>query len=204
MNRTYWCHECDKGYDSRFSHRCQAICQMCLRRDCPRDEDNVILCAECNRNFLGQNCFAHHKNDVGMLAICSVISRCEHCACTVSSRRRHPDNPHQCGESFCKLCNLYSLPGHHQCYIQKKIFNRKDQKSHRNAKFLYFDFETFVDTSMKLVPNLAVISDDAGNETIFPAEGCPLGKDISDEICEFIFSDEHKGHFIIAHNFRVS
>ena len=58
--------------------------------------------------------------------------------------------------------------------------------------------------NMKLVSNLAVVSDDSGNETIFLSEDCPLGRDVSDELCEFIFSDQHKGHFVIAHNFRVS
>ena len=139
-----------------------------------------------------------------MQAICSVISRCVQCSCTVSLRQRHPDNEHQCGESFCKLCNIYSLPGQHHCYIQKKVFDKKDKKKHQDAKFLYFDFETYVDENMKLVPNLAVVSDDDGNETIFPSGNCPLGRDISDELCEFIFSDQHKGHYVIAHNFRVS
>ena len=49
------------------------------------------------------------------------------------------------------------------------------------------------------MPNSAVVSDDAGNETIFPAEDCPLGRDISDEQCEFIFADEHKGQYVNAH-----
>ena len=204
MNRSYWCHQCDKGYDSRFNHRCQAICQSCLRHECPKDQADIILCDDCNREFARRNCFDHHKNNIGMLAICTVISRCPHCACTVSLKKRNPDNPHQCGESFCKLCGIYSLPGQHKCYIQKKVFGNKDKKQHRNAKFLYFDFETFVDVNMKLVSNLAVISDDAGHETVSPADDRPLGKDISEELCEFIFFDDHKDHYVIAHNFRVS
>ena len=58
--------------------------------------------------------------------------------------------------------------------------------------------------NMKSVPNLAVVSDDSGNETIFLSEDCPFGRDVFDKLCEFIFSDQRKGHFVIAHDFRVS
>ena len=83
-------------------------------------------------------------------------------------------------------------------------FTDKDQKRHEDARFLYFDFETYVDKETgHLIPNMAVIQDDSGEETVFPAEDEPFGRDISDDLCRYIFQDKHKGFYVLAHNFRV-
>ena len=40
--------------------------------------------------------------------------------------------------------------------MKPKKFTEKEQEQYRNAKFLYFDFETWVDENLQLRPNLAV------------------------------------------------
>ena len=52
---------------------------------------------------------------------------------------------------------------------------------------------------MKLMLISAIGNDDAANEIIFPAEDSPLGRDVSDELCEFILADEHEGYYVITH-----
>ncbi|XP_055341431.1 uncharacterized protein LOC129590302 [Paramacrobiotus metropolitanus] len=71
-----------------------------------------------------------------------------------------------------------------------------------DAKFLFFDFETYVADDGQLHPNLAVVQNDEGEEWIFPEETEPLG-DITEQLCRFLFSDDHRDHYIIAHNFKA-
>ena len=48
-----------------------------------------------------------------------------------------------------------------------------------------------------------VVQDDEGEETIFPSEDEPLGRNITDDLCNFLFQEKHKNHYVIAHNLRV-
>ena len=48
-----------------------------------------------------------------------------------------------------------------------------------------------------------MVQDDDGEETIFPSEDEPLGRNITDDLCNFFFQEKHKNHYIIAHNLRV-
>ena len=162
FENSYWCHHCDKGYDHRTRHRCEHRCNMCLRQDCERDTDHLIECSDCLRTFNGQACFDSHKASAGAVpqhnrkSICSMIHRCKDCGCTVSYENRRQDNPHRCGETFCKNCYCFVLPDIHKCWMKPKSFSEKDLRDHQNAKFLYFDFETWVDENFQLIPNLAV------------------------------------------------
>lgn len=56
----------------------------------------------------------------------------------------------------------------------------------------------------ELVPDLAVIQDMTGAEHLFPQENVLLGSDITKELCIFLFNPDHKGYYVIAHNFGVS
>ncbi|XP_055339248.1 uncharacterized protein LOC129588868 isoform X2 [Paramacrobiotus metropolitanus] len=47
-----------------------------------------------------------------------------------------------------------------------------------------------------------VMQNDDGEEWIFPRENEPLC-DITDQLCRFLFSDDHRDHYIIAHNFQA-
>ena len=52
-------------------------------------------------------------------------------------------------------------------------------------------------------PLFKVVQDDSGEEWIFPQHGERMGADVSDKLCEFLFSENHRGMFIVAHNLRV-
>jgi len=80
-------------------------------------------------------------------------------------------------------------------------FSAEKLASHSNARFMFFDYETFVSPTGELVPNLAVVQYDDGTEFRFPADGV-IGPDVTDELCQFLFRLEHKDFFVIAHNFQ--
>ena len=48
-----------------------------------------------------------------------------------------------------------TLPDH-KCYMEPLQFSAEEAEKHRNAKFIFFDFETYVAENKELVPNLAV------------------------------------------------
>ena len=167
FERGYFCFKCRKGYNNQQRHRCDAKCSMCLRVDCPRDDDQKITCDECHREFLGDDCFQHHLSvpNSGAVkfrsSICSKLYRCQICLCTVSNIEREASNPHTCGETFCKHCHVHVIPEEHQCFIKPVILKAKQLEEYHTARFLYFDLETYVNAEGVLVANYAVISFDS-------------------------------------------
>ncbi|XP_055356787.1 uncharacterized protein LOC129601886 [Paramacrobiotus metropolitanus] len=53
-----------------------------------------------------------------------------------------------------------------------------------------------------LVPNLAVVQNDEGVEWIFPDSASDIGQDVTDDLCAFLFQEDHHGYYVIAHNFK--
>ena len=88
--------------------------------------------------------------------------------------------------------------------MKKMRFSNKDKKRHKNARFLFFDFGTYVSDSGIVVQNMAVIQDDKGEEEVFPGEDEPFSRNITDNLCNYIFQPKHKGYYVIAHNLRAS
>ncbi|XP_055337792.1 uncharacterized protein LOC129587874 [Paramacrobiotus metropolitanus] len=124
------------------------------------------------------------------------------CRCIYSNARRKPDNPHRCGETKCKTCGVFDLPADHRCYMRPKPFTLDRKTKCSASKFLYFDFETYVSSSGDLVPNLAVVQNDEGVEWIFPDSVSDIGQDVTDDLCAFLFQENHHGYYVIAHNFK--
>ena len=69
LNRSYYCHHCEKGYNSETSedHNCRGQnCSACKRtnKTCPNFATYTtpeVYCSVCNRFFYGQNCFDAHN-----------------------------------------------------------------------------------------------------------------------------------------------
>ncbi|XP_055336280.1 uncharacterized protein LOC129586839 [Paramacrobiotus metropolitanus] len=208
FNRGYWCFGCNKGYNDRRNHRCTGQCNQCLRSNCSMDTSNVLACGDCSRKFNGQSCFDHHK--LGPSAdklfhnrrsICSTVKLCLLCGSIYSLLKRKPGAVHRCGEIFCKTCREHVV-GDHRCYMKPHKLGPFQKMQYADAQFLFFDFETYVADDGRLYPNLAVVQNDEGEEWIFPPEGEPLS-DITDSLCRFLFSEDHRDHIVIAHNFKA-
>ena len=182
FGRSYFCMKCRKGYDNRTEHRCEAMCVMCLRADCLKDEENKITCDVCHRVFLGADCFDHHRTKPARgpssrASICSQVYRCQDCLCTVSNLNRDASNPHMCGETSCKHCRLHVIPEEHHCFMKPVIITAKDLQKYDKTRFAYFDLETYVNEHGVLVANYAVsvlsellvlsISDISSSKTFF-------------------------------------
>ena len=122
----------------------------------------VRKCDTCNRSFAGHSCSDANKERTGSgrlatrRSLCTIVHRCRQCSRTVSSAARQPDNPHRCGESFCENCSRFDLLSQHKCWMLLEKFSPEDKTKHGDVKFLYFDFETWVNQEQRLVPNLVV------------------------------------------------
>ena len=87
--------------------------------------------------------------------------------------------------------------------MEPLAISAEDLEKSKNAKLLFFDFETYVNDSGKLIPNLAVVQDESGNEWVFPEHEDLLGTDVTEMLCEFLFQAKHQGYYVLAHNFKV-
>jgi len=72
----------------------------------------------------------------------------------------------------------------------------------RHARFLYFDLETFT-LNGKFVANYACIQDDEEEQHTFPPTAEEIGaRDVTADLCGFIFQEKHAGYIVIAHNLK--
>lgn len=120
LNRSYYCHHCEKSYNQETSekHNCRGQnCSDCKRSKgaCPNFATFVspqVYCHDCNRKFYGQNCFDAHKH--GKKSVCSQFKKCPECCQTF---KVVPKKKHQCFYAYCRNCKQ-TVHIHHRCFIQ--------------------------------------------------------------------------------------
>ena len=80
LNRSYFCHRCQKPYDRTSSHICSDMCRSCRGFGCEYEGDGIV-CNECDRLFKNQACYDHHKEPIngGGRSVCDVIRKCQKC-----------------------------------------------------------------------------------------------------------------------------
>ena len=192
LNRSYFCHRCHKAYDHTVDHLCPAMCGSCRAFGCVL-EGEWIVCNECDRLFKNQACYHYHKNepiDGGGRTVCEVIRKCEKCGKVMDARQIK--NGHICGKK-CRTCGLIlnQEDTDHKCYIQQL---EQEEDSNYN-QLLFFDFEATQEHGTHC-PNLCVVHDEEKEVALFQ------GKDTVKNFCEWLFTPEHKGCIVVAHNFQ--
>ncbi len=148
LNRSYFCYNCRKAYDSTVDHLCKAMCKMCRALDCPFVEPQE--CADCGRVFRSQACYDRHKEPLGAgQSVCQQVKRCTECGTSVIVRNM----PHHiCGKAKCKTCKEFVAnkdKDTHLCYIKRPEERdyeedcdeeeRKDKKEYE--QLMFFDYE---------------------------------------------------------------
>ena len=107
LNRSYYCHHCEKGYSNETgkNHNCRGQnCISCRRTNgtCPNFATYVtaeVYCDQCNRKFYGQNCYDAHKR--GANSVCSRFKKCHECCQTC---KFNPKKKHRCYHALCRNC----------------------------------------------------------------------------------------------------
>ena len=192
LNRSYFCHRCHKPYDHTTDHLCFGCCRSCGGFDCVLQGDG-IRCNECDRMFKNQVCYDRHKEQIngGGRIGCQVIRKCPQCGKAMDVRKIR-DGGHICGKK-CPTCKVIIKPGDtdHLCYIQQQEQNEESSYNH----LLFFDFEATQEHGIHH-PNLCVVYDEEKEVALFQ------GQDTVKEFCHWLFTPQHKGCIVIAHNFQ--
>jgi len=115
FGRSYYCDECNVGYNNIGEHRCTATCPCCYATP-PCKVDESKLCKDCCRYFRNGTCFENHKlikkqtihieteEKSNAVSICDRIRRCK--KCNKHLFRAHKKK-HQCGYFDCRTCKKY-------------------------------------------------------------------------------------------------
>ena len=123
LNRIYYCHHCEKGYNQETSENHNCLGQngsSCKRTNgsCPNFATYVtpeVYCDQCNQKFYGQNCYDAHKR--GANSVCSRFKKCHEC-CQVYKFR--PKKKHHCYHALCRNCKEVTHVNH-RCFIQPLV-----------------------------------------------------------------------------------
>ena len=192
LGRWYFCFRCYKAYDHTTDHLCKNMCRSCRGFDCVWENDGIV-CRECKRLFKSQSCYNRHKNEPvngGGRTVCQVIRVCEKCDKSVDIRCMN--NGHICGRK-CRTCGVVITreDTDHKCYIQP--VEQEEDSSYNHM--LFFDFEATQEHGTHC-PNLCVVHDEEKEVALFQ------GKDTVKDFCQWLFTPQHKGCIVVAHNFQ--
>ena len=193
LSRSYFCQRCHKAYSATTDHICTSMCNLCRGFGCDY-EGNGIACNECDRTFKNQACYDRHKNEPmngGGRTVCEVIRKCDKCKKAMDVRKLDPKN-HICGKK-CETCGLILTQEDtdHKCYI--KQLEQEEDSSYNHL--LFFDFEATQEHGTHC-PNLCVVHDEEREVALFQ------GKDTVKNFCQWLFTNQHKGCIVVAHNFQ--
>ena len=171
-----------------------------------------------------QQCYDQHKEPRGETRfVCQNWIKCTQCKKAVRRCYAAPEN-HDYGKKKCGICGKFVKLEGHYCFIQPEIKKRKRKRSeeeegeesgglfdtecredHREdddepveetlTDLLFVDFECRQENGTH-EPNLCIVQNEAGEEWIF--QGDTTQKDF----CEWLFTDDHIGCTVMAHNFQ--
>ena len=166
INKSYWCPECDRGYDHKDAahHPCEGTtCRACNRNQpnpCPdydKFQQPTTICNQCNLPFYGPQCLAFHRSS----KTCGKQKKCLDCRAVYTVDRKHP---HRCGWEECYSCH-YDVPiATHKCTIQPPFTPPPPQQRDANGastsdtvpppKLMYADIECLLTPDRGFIPNL--------------------------------------------------
>ena len=104
-----------------------------------------------------------------MPSMCEQHYECPDCGILLKLDKRNPDD-HECGETFCNICNEYYMEDTHYCYM------RSMKPEIQSDKFIFYDFECRQDNDKGIhIPNFVVaqsICDMCESNPISPDAKC--------------------------------
>ena len=167
VNRSYYCLDCERGFNSDDStnHFCQGHrCSACGRFECQdyvRGTRPTDYCTLCHCKFYGAYCKRHHV----VTKQCQSVKTCLKCQAqyTVVPKRRH-----KCGYAKCSVCHEWVSINDHKCYIQP-VAEEEERGTEEPTEepegggrmvappppmFIYADFEAMQNAEGVFVANL--------------------------------------------------
>lgn len=135
-----YCILCNKSYVKDKNHKCSQKRYKCMQKP-PYDQRIAKLkCLTCNRAFFGNDCHTNHmrpKSFDKRNTVREGLKITPRCSKTIRMKDNGKVSHHQCGFSFCNICNDF-LPVDRVCYAQPF---KADKERKSNVLFLFYDFE---------------------------------------------------------------
>ena len=148
MCTPYFCNDCGKGFKTTTQHSCRKWCNICA---CEYEKKEVKVCEYCNRKCRSVECYKAHREtkilDRGprkgseTTSLCEKFWQCPKCGITLQKLHRSPEQ-HVCGELYCNICHEYFLNEVHKCFMRAQ-YSEKEV-----SKFIFYDFECYVQNNI--------------------------------------------------------
>ena len=220
-NRSYWCHECKKGYNYRKDHQCENTCKVCHAGNCQTSDeiDTWTYCDDCNMHFKSPRCYQNHKADDSAIkkfgTICNQIYKCKQCQRVVNKKFLVKGEEHDCTGLWCRVCRG-NFPMGHKCYIKPVKVKENDEEKTKDEKpscYIFFDVEAQQETGIH-TPNLCVaqkVCETCAERPVEdPCDFCGEDKQVifegakcMEEFCLWLLKNErHKRARCFAHNMK--
>ena len=176
LGKSYYCEECDKGFDCKRQHSCATWCAICGRAQCAK-ESTKIICRHCHATCRSLTCLKVHQsrqNKGKNPSLCSQMMFCPDCHVLLkrSSQGGRPLEKHLCGEIFCRNCQVYYTGRDHQCFMR----SQSAADDGKWKRFLFYDFESIQsEETGEHIPNLVVvhsICDQCNDTLVTPMSKC--------------------------------
>ncbi|CAO4385894.1 unnamed protein product [Caenorhabditis nigoni] len=224
LKAKYYCGLCNaKGTDATSHYNCPLRHRLCGVKGCSESvSDQPRKCETCTVTFPSTTCYENHKRKgpKGGKSRCDYTKACKKCD-TVYYLNKNKE-AHKCGEKWCYRCNC-KMTEQHKCVMPT---SRKNEKN-LTWKRIYYDIESRADeTTGQQIPVLFValrccarcVSNTPKEMESIENDICnncaPDGRlkiiecisqenrnvNVSHELTDWIFSDDHKGRVVVAHN----
>lgn len=182
--KSKFCKMCKRGYANN-RHKCIKKCRACKSPDCEGAEASGwsafnMKCNLCRCSYFDEKCYQKHKRKQ-----CKTYTLCEDCKFLYES-----EEIHVCNHRKCSNCGeLVSLDEEHNCYHQP--LKKKDLPK-PTEKYIYYDYETFLDEKNQHV-TVAIVAMKHDSEEVFKFH-------TTSEFVTWLLVKDHKGYTCIAHN----
>ena len=202
MNRSYYCVDCERGFNTNDSSACgRCDCQDYVRGTQPTD-----YCTLCHCKFYGAYCKRHHV----VTKQCQSVKTCLKCQAqyTVVPERRH-----KCGHTKCPVCQQWVSIQDHKCYIQPVVEDEEPEPTEEGGGcmvapppplFVYAHFGVMQNADGVFVPNLLCYSS-SEEATIHVLDGddCALQflRDL-DDLVDVPDRDQEREILVVFHNLK--
>ena len=180
MARGYVCKACGKWCRRDVKHTCDQTCSCCMASPPCVATGIRIPCADSDRYFRSQTCFANHRRRIGnRKSVCEHKRQCWTCGELVVSGK-----PHEYGKRYCDVCSANREVGH-LCYMRplNNVLTLSD-----GVLYVFYGFEItqhtrYSETSKVHVPNLVCIQQFCSRCEDFDdservCESCGIGKHV--------------------------
>jgi hypothetical protein len=138
MAKRFVCTGCGKVCRRDIMHTCDQTCSECMASPPCEQAGDRIPCADCNRHFRSQSCFANHKlKQENKKSVCERKRFCPSC-----NEFMEPSRKHECDKPYCGTCKAYKEKQHFS-YRQPLMYVLP---SGDGILFVFYDFETTQDT----------------------------------------------------------